>query len=289
MKALQIVTDSAVDMSKEESKLYGVQIVPLSIIFPDGPVSSEDLTPDEFYDRLRAIEPVIPTTSMPSPGYFADLFRSILEQGVEPLAIHISSGLSGTIQAARTGAQEAGLDITFVDTMTLSGGQRFQVLAAAMAARKGMTKPAILEKLDQIRAATEVIYTLETLKYLQHGGRIGRVSALMASLLDLKPVIHVDHEDGKYSTAGKARSIRRALDSLVTFLEERYTREKPLWISVLHGQYEEQANILAEKLHQQLNIARSEILRISPVLGVHTGPGIVGVAAIPMEVIQDLL
>jgi len=289
MKPIRIISDSAVDMPREEADALGIDIMPLSIVFPEGVVSSEDLTPDSFYDRLRAMEPAIPTTSMPAPGQFAALFKDVADRGEEPIAVHISSGLSGTIHAARTGAEQADIDVTIVDTMTLSGGQRFQVLAAASAARIGLSKEAILERLDTIRAATEVVYTLETLKYLQHGGRIGRVSALMASILDIKPLIRVDQRDGKYSTVGKARSIRRAVDGLISFVEERYGFETPLWVSVMHGQFEEQADNVIEKLRERLLIARSEVLRISPVLGVHTGPGIVGIAAVPMELVEDLL
>jgi len=288
-KPLRVITDSAVDMPASEREGFGIHVVPLSIQFPTGQVSSEELSPDEFYDRLRLMEPEIPTTSMPSPGYFAQLFRDVLENGEEPLAIHISSGLSGTINASRQGASQVGHDITVVDTMTLSGGQRFQVLAAARAAAKGFSKQAVLDKLAEIRASTEVIYTLETLKYLQHGGRIGRVSALLASILDIKPIIKVDQADGKYSTAGKERSIRRALDSLVTFLVHRFGPQTPLWVSVMHGQLEEQALRLVEQLGLHLAIERSEILRISPVLGVHTGPGIVGVAALPMALMSEFV
>lgn len=289
MKPIQIITDSAVDMPREESEALGIEIMPLSIVFPEGAVSSEDLTPDSFYDRLRAMEPAIPTTSMPAPGKFAALFKEVAARGEEPFAVHISSGLSGTIHAARTGAEQADMAVTVVDTMTLSGGQRFQVLAAANAARKGLSKEMILERLASIRDATEVVYTLETLKYLQHGGRIGRVSALLASVLDIKPLIRVDQNDGKYSTVGKARSIRRAVDGLMSFIDDRYGRETPLWVSVMHGQFEEQATNVLETLRERFNVARSEVLRISPVLGVHTGPGIVGIAAVPMDLVADLL
>jgi len=286
---IRIITDSAVDMPLEERKDLGIHVAPLSIMFPAGEVSSEDLTPDEFYERLRLMEPDIPTTSMPSPGYFATLFEDVIQKGEEPVAIHISSGLSGTIEASRQGAQQADLDVTIVDTMTLSGGQRFQVLAAALAAQRGFSKDEMIERLARIRESTEVVYTLETLTYLQHGGRIGRVSGLLASILDIKPVIKVDQADGKYTTAAKARSISRAIDALVDYLEERFGAKTPLWISVLHGQLLNQAEHLASRLKESLTIERSEILRISPVLGVHTGPGIVGVAALPIAVIQDLI
>jgi DegV family protein with EDD domain len=285
---MKIVTDSAADLLPEEVAKLEITVAPLSIQFPEGEVESDKLTPDEFYTRLQAMEPDIPTTTLPSPGLFADIYRKLAQAREEILSIHISSGLSGTFESARLGAKDAGTDVTLINTLTLSGGQRFQVLAAAMAARAGHSKEAILKRLEQIRNATEVIYTLETLKYLQRGGRIGRVQALAGSLLKIKPVIKVEKEDGKYSTAGTARTIRQALGNIVDYLQKAYPPETPLWLSVLHGQFAEGAENLAQLLQEKLNVARLETLRISPVLGVHTGPGIVGVTAVPMELMQNL-
>ena len=148
-------------------------------------------------------------------------------------------------------------------------------------------QPGFLERLGKIRANTEVIYTLETLEYLARGGRIGRVQALLGSVLKLKPVIHVDKADGKYSTIGKGRTIPQSLEIISDYLQQTY-QEKELWVSVLHGRFGEGATSLAESLGKKLNIKKLEILRISPVLGVHTGPGIVGAAVVPMELMEDL-
>jgi DegV family protein with EDD domain len=178
---LRIVTDSAADLTSEEYEALGIVVVPLRIQFPEGVVNSEDIARDEFYSRLEAMWPQIPSTTLPSPGMFTDIYRRISEQDQdnEILSIHISSGLSNTIQSAILGAQEAkAAVIKIVDSMTLSGGQRFQVLAASLAARTGKSMPEILVQLDQIRKSTETIYTLDTLSYLAKGGRIGRVQAL---------------------------------------------------------------------------------------------------------------
>ena len=281
---MRIITDSAADMPAEEAEQLGVRVAPLYLQFPDGEVRSEDLTPDEFYARLAGMEPEVPTTTMPAPGEFAAMYA---ESGDEILSIHISSGLSGTLEAARLGAQQSGKDVTIIDTQTLSGGQRFQVLAAADAIKQGLDKAGILSRLEQIRAATEVVYTLETLDYLSRGGRIGRVQALAGSVLKIKPIIHVDKEDGKYSTLGSKRTIAKALDAIVDHLEQLYPVGTELWISVLHGDFLEQAEHLAAQIRQRLVAARLEILRISPVLGVHTGPGIVGVATVPMALMPS--
>lgn len=232
--------------------------------------------------------PKIPSTSQPSSGLFANIYQQFAHLKEDILSIHISSGLSGTINSARLGAEElADVVVDHVDTMTLSGGERFQVLAAALASRAGLSKESIIEKLGIIRQSTEVIYTLETLAYLAKGGRIGRAQALAGALLHLKPVINVDKTDGKYSTVGKERTMQRALSTITDHLHKTYGA-KPVWVTVLHGQFHEQAEILASMLKARLNIAKIEILRISPVLGVHTGPGIVGAAVVPFELMADL-
>lgn len=129
---------------------------------------------------------------------------------------------------------------------------------------------------------------LETLEYLARGGRIGRVQALMGSLLKLKPVIHVAREDGKYSTISKARTIPAALESLTDYLVGVY-KQTPVWVYVLHGRYQQGAEMLSEMAEERLNVAKLEVSRISPVLGVHTGPGMVGCAVVPMQLMQDLV
>ncbi len=285
---MKIVTDSAADLPPEEIENLGIVVAPLQIQFPDGTVNSEEITRDDFYSRLKAMWPAIPTTSLPPVGYFTDLYRKLAAKKDQILSIHVSSGLSSTIQSARLGAGDVPeAAVEHVDSMTLSGGERFQVIAAALADKAGRSKEYILERLQRIREATETIYTLDTLTYLARGGRIGRVQALAGALLHIKPIIHVDKADGKYSTVGKERTLHKALTAIVDHLQETYG-ETPLWVSVLHGQFNEQAEVLSEMIKSRLNVAKLEVLRISPVLGVHTGPGIVGAAVVPFGLMEDI-
>lgn len=286
---MKIVTDSAADLTPEDKKTFDFLIAPLQINFPEKSVSAEEITPDHFYDRLKSMFPQIPTTSQPSSGLFREIYQQCAAEGQEILSVHISSGLSGTLDAARQGVEQAGIaKVTLWDSLTLSGGQRYQVLAAAMAARAGWGMKSILEQLEKVRTATETIYTLETLDYLARGGRIGRVQALAGSLLHIKPIIHVDKQDGKYNQAGRGRTIGKALDNLVDFLARSYDQTVPLWATVLHGQFAEGAEKLAGMLEEKLNIGKLEITRISPVLGVHTGPGIVGAAVVPLSLFEEI-
>lgn len=286
---MRIVTDSAADMPVEELEALEITCAPLYIQFPEGEVASSDLSTDSFYDRLEAMQPKIPTTSLPSGGEFAALYRQVARQDPNILSVHISSGLSGTLNSAQMGAEEAKpeANVATFDTMTLSGGERYMVLAAALAARAGWALPKVIARLEQIRADTEIVYTLETLEYLARGGRIGRVAAMAGGLLKLKPVIHVEHTDGKYTTVGRGRSISQALDVMTRHLAHLYG-SKAVWVTVLHGRLPEAADALVARLQGQLNVARTDVLRVSPVLGVHTGPGVVGTAVTPMEAFADL-
>lgn len=285
---MKIVTDCAADMPVEERENLGIVEAPLYIQFPEGEVNSADLTPDEFYNRLEAMRPQIPTTALPSSSVFAELYQKLAETSKNIMSLHISSGLSGTFNSARLGAEQVkNAAVSVFDTMTLSGGERFQVLAAAMAARAGWGVDAIKERLSAIREQTEVIYTLETLEYLARGGRIGRVQALLGSALKLKPIIRVDRADGKYSTVGKSRTIPQALENIAGHLHEMY-RDTPVWVTVLHGRFQDGAENLSNMLSERLNAAKLEVMRISPVLGVHTGPGIVGAAVVPMKLMEGI-
>jgi DegV family protein with EDD domain len=285
---MKIVTDSAADMPLEEIESLGITQAPLFIQFPDGEVSSAEISADEFYERLNAMYPEIPTTAQPSGGIFAEIYRQLAQTEKDIFSVHISSGLSGTINSARDGGAlvKSEADVSYWDTLTLSGGERFQVLAAALASQAGWALEAIKERLEIIREKTEVVFTLETLEYLARGGRIGRVKAIAGALLKLKPIIRVD-SDGKYSTVATSRTLNKSMATIADHLQRMYG-ETPVWVTVLHGRFAEQAEAISALIQQKLNVEKLEILRISPVLGVHTGPGIVGAAVIPMELIADL-
>jgi len=287
---MKIITDSAADLLQQETANLNIHIAPLFIQFPNqAEIASAEITPDAFYDRLRSIAPLVPTTSQPSPGEFMKLYRQAASEGEEVLSLHISSGLSGTYNAAMLAAQQVPeAKVTVVDTQTLSPAERFQVLAAAFAAKAGWPVQKILERLSAIRAASEAIFTLDTLDYLARGGRIGRVQALAGSILHIKPVIHVDKADGKYSTIGRARTMNHAISSISEHLAKQYDRQTPVWVTVIHGQAADRAEQLAGVLKEQLNVGKLDVIRISPVLGVHTGPGVVGAGVVPLSLFDGL-
>lgn len=285
---MKIVTDSAADVSVEEAAALNITIAPLIIQFPEREVNASDISADDFYNMLEAMRPAIPTTAQPSPAVFNEMYHRIAQVDKDILSIHVSSGLSGTINSARLGAEMAtDARVTLWDSMTLSGGERFQVLAAAYGAKAGWSLDQITQRMTEIRDKNEIIYTLETLEYLARGGRIGRVQSIAGSILGIKPIIRVDHADGKYTNVGRNRTVSGALDFIANHLHTMYG-DTPLWVTVLHGRWADKAEALKQVVSSKLNVAKIEVMRISPVLGVHTGPGIAGIAALPMNLLADL-
>ncbi len=284
---MRIITDSAAELLPEDIERFDIEVEPLIVHMDGKEVSASSINVDDFYDMLESVGENLPTTSQPSPGAFVTRYQSRPEQ--EILGVYISTGLSGTVQSATLAMRECPeRTVGVIDTKAVAGAQRFQVLAAAMAAEKGLSIEQIRERLVQIHEQTELLFTVETLKYLAYGGRIGRVKALAGSLLNVKPVIRLD-EDGVLATQGQAHSRKGARAAIVKELVKTFGADEPLWVTVLHGRWPEEAQLLAQELQKALNIERVDAIRISTILGIHTGPGVVGCGAVPMSLIRDLL
>lgn len=288
---MQIVTDTGMDLflPPEEMPTAEIHIVRHTIAL-DGKTytSGLDIQPDEFY-RLLAATDSFPTTSLPSAGEFAELYRRLAATDPDILSIHMSSGLSGTFNAARLGAQmvpEA--NVTVVDSKTLSVALGWQVAAAARAAEAGWPKGDILALVERIAAATDTLYTLNELRYLIHGGRISHMKALIASILNIKPLIGVEKEGGTYEQLGQARTFRRAVQALVQHMAERHAPGSALRVQVGHSHNLEGAEMLLQEMKRVFDCTCLPMAVLSPVLGAHTGPSMVGVAYAPQAVFADI-
>ena len=285
---MQIVTDRGMDLSPEQLAGLEIHSVPLTLTL-DGKtyLSGEDIQPDEFY-RLLAATPSFPTTSQPSPGMFAELYRKLAATDPEILSIHISSGLSGTVQSAQLAAQmvpEA--HVTIVDTKTLSGAEGWQVEAAARAAKAGWPLGRILALVDQVREATDTIYTLATLRYLIHGGRISHLKGLLASVLNIKPLIGVEKEHGTYTQRGSARTLNAAILKIADSVAGQHAPGTALRAQVLHGNNPDGATLLRERMSELFKCTWLPTCSIAPVLGAHTGPGLVGLVYAPQSAFEQ--
>ena len=286
---MQIVSDRGMDMAPEQMAGLDIHLVPLTLTL-DGKTyrSGVDIQPDEFYRLLSATES-FPTTSQPSAGDFAELYRKLAATDPEILSIHISSGLSGTLSSARAGAEMAPeANVTHVDTKTLSGAEGWQVEAAARAAKAGWDKEKILALLERISAATDTIYTLATVKYLIHGGRISHIKGLLAQVLNIKPLIGVEKVNGTYTQEGQARSLEKAILKLADHVVEGHTPGAAMRFQILHGHNAQGAALLRERLDNLFQCTWLPTSSIAPVLGAHTGPGLVGIAYAAMAAFPEM-
>jgi len=286
---MRIVTDSGTDSPLAGGKGLGIHVVPLNVTLAGKTyLEGVDIKGEDFYNLLEESGD-LPTTSQPSPGDFAAVYRKIAKRDKEILSVHISSGLSGTVNAAINGAKmvpEA--DITVVDTKTLAASAGWQVVAAAKAAAAGWAKDKILALMESIRESSHTIYTLKELKYLIHGGRISHIKGLLANLLDIKPMIGVNIELGKYEQLGQARTFKKALKGLVNIMAKQFDTDEKLVTQATHSMNPEGAEQLIEQVNEVFQCDWLPTVPISLVLGAHTGRTMVGICFAPASVLAQV-
>lgn len=268
-----VVTDSAADLPAGLAAELGIAVVPLTIRFGrEELVDGVDLTPSAFYDRLRT-SPVLPETAAPSPGAFESAFREALEGGADAVVcVNISSDLSGTMQAALVAAREVDGDVRVVDSRSVTWGQGSQVVAAAGLARAGASADEVEAVVRDMIPRTRVYGALDTLDHLKKGGRIGNAKALVGTLLSVKPII--DLSSGVTEEAGKVRTRGKALRELLSLVEAAGPVEN---VALMHGaapDVEEMLELLAPVVGGREAIHVGEI---GATVGVHAGPGVMGV------------
>jgi len=286
---MQIVTDSGMDLTAAQREGLKFHILPLMLTL-DGVTyrSGVDIEPDAFYEILAATDS-LPTTSLPSPGEFAEVYRQFAKDDPDILSVHISSGLSGTFNSACQGAKLVPqAHVVCFDTKTLSGAEGWHVEAAARAARAGWSVEQTVELLKRVRTLTDTVFTLPTVKYLIHGGRISHIKGLLASVLQIKPQIGVDKETGKYYERGKARTFARAVATLPNLVAQTHPAVTRMRIQVMHANNPEGAVALQAALDEVFDCEWQPIGAIAPVLGAHTGPGLVGVVYAPADEYPEL-
>jgi DegV family protein with EDD domain len=286
---MQLVTDSAADLFPEQIDDLGCHVMPLMISL-DGKdyKSGVDLQPADFYALLANTES-FPSTSQPSAGDFAELYRRLALVDPDILSVHISSGLSGTLNAARLGAEmvpEA--RVTFFDSLTLSCPLGWMVEAAGRALQAGWTVDRILERLRLIQAHTQGYFTLNSMKYLIHGGRISHLKGLMASVLKIRPIIGPEKEHGTYFSFAQEVTLSRALNRLPEIVSKKYAPGSPLRVQLLHGQNLEGVEQLRQAMSKKFECTFDPVAVVAPVLGAHTGPSIVGLAVGDPQVFAGL-
>jgi DegV family protein with EDD domain len=271
---VRVVTDSACDLSDTLVEAMRIEIVPLTIRFGDEElVDREELSPEDFWDRLRS-STVLPETSAPSAGTFEARFRSLVDRGATGIiCINLSSRLSATMQAAQVAANAVRDEcpIVVIDSRTVSMGLGALCLTAARRAADGAKLEEIVEDVLSRRDRTRLFGALDTLEFLKRGGRIGNARALLGSMLSIKPIVEV-HE-GAVEEAGKVRTRSKALH----LLAEKAKAQPIDALAVLHGQapdVEDLLDLLGEVFPRD-NIVTG---LVGPVIGTHAGPGVIGVS-----------
>jgi DegV family protein with EDD domain len=275
VEKIALVADSTCDLNKEEIEKYNVQILPLKIVYKDREYTDRvDITPQEVYDNMKR---EVPTTSLPSMEEIDSLFLKLKKEGyTHIIAITISSGLSGTNNSIRiVSERHPELNYEIFDSKALSLGAGAIVMECGEMIKEGKEFDYIVKQLPVIREKIKVFYVLDTLKYLMKGGRIGKVSGSIGELLNLKPIISINSE-GIYYTYTKVRGRKKSINKLYEIIKETLDgKTGKAW--VLHGGAREEAQELYEKVKNIPNAIRAGFSDISPVAGVHTGPGLIGI------------
>jgi DegV family protein with EDD domain len=237
---------------------------------------------DAFYEELRTAER-LPTTSQPSVGDFVSVYEPLLAEGRDVVSIHIAGGLSGTPEAARQAKEtlerdgKGGERVHVIDSETGAGGLGLVVLAAARRASSGADAGAVVEAARDARSLLKMWFVIDTLEFLRRGGRIGAASAWIGSTLRIKPILSVENE---IYPVERVRTSRRAFERMVDYARQREQSGACGWV-VQHIRAADQAELLAERCREVFERDAVFTSEIGPVLGCHTGPGLLGIGSIP--------
>lgn len=280
---IAVVTDSTSDLTKKELEKHGITSIPLKVIYSDSQFHDRvDITPAEVY---AGFEREIPTTSMPSPQEITDVYNNLKKEGYSHIiSIHISSGLSATYSNCMMVANQIeGIEVEVIDSKMLSKGLgRLVLYASNLIEDKKLSFNEIIEKIEVKKEKIEVFFVVKTLKYLKKGGRIGKVSGTIAEFLNIKPIIAIDDE-GEYFTYDKVRGRKKSLKKMYYIIKSKIKDGKEYVIDVMNAAAEEEAAGLLEKFEKLSQVKETYFSEISPVMVVHTGPGLIGVVLTEVE------
>ncbi len=279
-KLVRVVTDSTADLPAELVDELGITVIPLQVIFGSETFrDGVDLTAEEFFARLPQ-EKELPTTSQPSVGEFQQAYEALAEETDRILSVHLSAGFSGTIGAAQqaAGALAERCEIEVIDSGTVSMAMGFAVIAAARAAQEGADLDTCTRIARSVLGRQRLAVALDTLEYLRRGGRIGRATAFLGGLLRLKPILTI--RDGAAFPLSRVRTRKKALNELLRVcLEDGGIIDA----TVMYTTDPADASFLTDAIKQRYPDISVHVGRIGPVIGVHGGPGLIGLAVVLAE------
>lgn len=273
---IHIITDSTSGLPAALAQQYHIPVIPQVILFGDESyLEGVEMDPATFLHRLRAAKE-LPKTAAPPPGLFVEQFQRLAGPGNTVLCIHPSAELSGTVRSALTAAADfADADIRVLDTRTIAGPLAALVLLAAQWAEQGEGADTIMARLQALIPRSHLYFLVDTLEFLQKGGRIGGAAALIGSVLQVKPILEL--RDGRVEPLERERTQRKALARLKELTLAQAARGAESRLSVLHAGAPQAAQTLAGDLGQQLGVADVMIMELTPAIVTHAGPGVLGV------------
>jgi len=268
--AIKIVTDSSITIEPELVEALNITVVPLSVTIDGVLYSDNDLTLTDFMDKMKDSK-VLPKTSQPPVGVFAEVYENLAGPDDEIISIHMTESLSGTVEAARQGSLLSNRDVTILDSDFTDQALKFQVLAAAQMAAEGQDKATILAEIDRIRKNTELFIGFSTLENLVKGGRVSRVTGLLGSLLNVRVVGSLESREIETLVRGRgAKTFTKWCEAKVAELKASGRKIKAIGIS--HADGLEIATKLKEAF-QELVAAPISLMNTNKTIATHTGPG----------------
>jgi DegV family protein with EDD domain len=274
---IKIVTDTTCDLPPDMVEEYDITVVPINVQFgTETYQEGVDLDWDLFYRKIEETG-LLPTTSQPSIGAFADTYRRLAREGADAIiSTHVTSKLSGTYASAFQAAEEVKDEVKVYPHDSLGGtaSMGLSCVEASRMARAGKTAEEIVARLDEIRSRVNVLLVLENLEYPRKSGRVGGLSAALGSLLKMKPIVTL--QDGLLETVETVRTRKKSLDRLVDMVEERVGTTTPINMGVIHARAPEVGEEIYSRVTKRFNCQDSYWYELCASLTVHFGPGVIG-------------
>ncbi|MEE9514296.1 MAG: DegV family protein [Anaerolineales bacterium] len=278
---IKVIADSTCNLSQETLDEYDVRIAPIPIQFGDETFEEGvDIDRDLFYKKIEETG-IIPTSSQPTPAWFGRYYKELHQQGHSILVITVTGKHSGTFNSAsmaKSLVPEA--DVHVFDSKSISLGTGWMVLEAVRAIKAGVAQSDVVSHIEAIRERARLFMTPATLKYLQMSGRVGTLQGALASLLSIKPIIHL--KDGLLEVMENVRTRGKALDQLIVRLEEAVGRTTPINLAVMHARAREDGLAVLERAKDVFNVQETLFGDLVASLSAHGGPGIIGLFAYPL-------
>lgn len=285
-KKVAVVTDGTCSLTPAMGHEFGVEVAPVYVIFGEKTyLAGVDLQADEFYSLLRSSKQ-LPTTSQPTAPDFIKIYTELAKEAEEIVTVVVSHKLSATLQSALMAKEQfTEVPVHVIDTQSVSLGLGMIAIAAAGAAKEGRNAEQVVRLVEALIPQVNIIFTVDTLKYLHKGGRIGGATAFLGSALSIKPILYV--KDGRIEPLERQRTRTRAVNRLFELMEERAGSEE-IHTAVLHCNVPEKAKEFAEQISKRFKFAELHTIDAGPVIGTHAGPGTLGFAFYKTSDIPDL-